>query len=153
MTNMTDQGRSTSLMGLVLNMTATSTLAATGATSLVVTLPWKLRLMTAQAGGAGNVSGSNGTEMTTEYGYTVGGLTMGTAAWAAVATSATSNANIVSWSATGTWPTIPAIEIWDSSATPLRWFQGALTASITGVANGDTVSFAVGSITLNMTAW
>jgi hypothetical protein len=59
----------------------------------------------------------------------------------------------VSWSATGAWSTITSIEIWDSAATKLRWLQGALTSNITGVANGDTVSFAVGSITINASAW
>jgi hypothetical protein len=58
----------------------------------------------------------------------------------------------VSWSATGTWQTVNAIEIWDSAGTPLRWLQGSITA-ITGVVNGDTVSFAIGSLTINASQW
>ena len=49
--------------------------------------------------------------------------------------------------------TVTSIEIWDTAGTPLRWFQGALTASITGVTSGDTVSFATSAVTCDASAW
>ena len=61
--------------------------------------------------------------------------------------------NAANWTASGSWTTITAIEVWDTAGTPLRWLQGALTSSITGVANGDTISFAIGSVTINASAW
>ena len=110
--------------------------------------PYHLRLMTAQGSNT-----SNGTEMTTEYGYTLLGATLGTTFCAAPSGGTQSNSNSVSWSATGTWPTITAIEIWDTAGTPLRWLQGALTSSITGVVNGDTVQFAAAAISVNSSSW
>jgi hypothetical protein len=106
-----------------------------------------LRLLTAIGSNT-----SNGTEATSGNcpGYTAGGnaITFGANS---SGTSASSSAP--SWTATGSWSTITAIEIWDTAGTPLRWFEGALTASITGVANGDTVQFATGAVTLNASTW
>lgn len=117
--------------------------------------PYMLRLMTAAGSGNGNVAGSNGTQLSAS-GYTAGGSTLGASSpfgsFSTTAPSAT-NVNAVSWSATGTWSTVTGVEIWDSAGTPLRWNQGALTSSITGVVNGDTVQFAAGSVTLNASAW
>jgi hypothetical protein len=127
--------------------TATFTPGTGGGSALVITPPYKLRLMSAQGSNT-----ANGTELTTTGGYTAGGASLGTTFCAAPSGGTQSNSNLVSWSATGTWATVNAIEIWDSAGTPLRWLQGAITA-ITGVVNGDTVSFAVGSITINSSQW
>ena len=127
--------------------TATFTPGTGGGSALVITPPYKLRLMST----AGSNT-SNGTELTTTGGYTAGGSTLGTTFCAAPSGGTQSNSNAVSWSATGTWATVNGIEIWDSAGTPLRWLQGAITA-ITGVVNGDTVSFAIGSITINASQW
>lgn len=146
MTYMTDTGRSAALLNY----------AISGGAAATATQPLMLRLMTTQATGNGNVNGTNGTEMTTEYGYTALGSTLGASVpfgTFPASTATQTNANAVSWSATGTWPAIPAIEIWDSAATKLRWFQGALTAQISGVVNGDTVQFSSGAITLNAAGW
>ena len=127
--------------------TATFTPGTGGGSALVITPPYKLRLMST----AGSNT-ANGTELTTTGGYTAGGSTLGTTFCAAPSGGTQSNSNAVSWSATGTWATVNGIEIWDSAGTPLRWLQGAITA-ITGVVNGDTVSFAIGSITINASQW
>ena len=127
--------------------TATFTPGTGGGSALVITPPYKLRLMST----AGSNT-SNGTELTTTGGYTAGGSSLGTTFCAAPSGGTQSNSNAVSWSATGTWATVNGIEIWDSAGTPLRWLQGAITA-ITGVVNGDTVSFAIGSITINASQW
>ena len=99
---------------------------------------------------------SNGVEATAGNcpGYVATGATLGATFCAAPSAGQQTNSNAVTWSATAAWSTITSIEIWDSAATtPLRWLQGALTSNITGVANGDTIQFAVGSITVNASQW
>ena len=146
---MTDQTRVNWMLQAFFTASATATFTpgTGGGSALVITPPYKLRLMST----AGSNT-ANGTELTTTGGYTAGGSTLGTTFCAAPSGGTQSNSNAVSWSATGTWATVVAIEIWDSAGTPLRWLQGAIT-SITGVVNGDTVSFAIGSITINSSQW
>ena len=127
--------------------TATFTPGTGGGSALVITPPYKLRLMST----AGSNT-ANGTELTTTGGYTAGGASLGATFCAAPSAGTMSNSNLVSWSASGTWATVVAIEVWDSAGTPLRWLQGSIT-SITGVVNGDTVQFAIGSITVNASQW
>jgi hypothetical protein len=146
MAYMTDTGRTAALLNFVLD----------GASAPTITQPYMLRLMTAMGSGNGNVNGTNGTQLTGATGYTAGGSTLGASApFGSFSTTAptASNANAVSWSAGSSWTTVVGIEIWDSAGTPLRWFQGVLSANITGVASGDTVQFAAASITLNATQW
>jgi len=149
MANMTDQTRVNWMLQAFFTASATATFTpgTGGGSALVITPPYKLRLMST----AGSNT-ANGTELTTTGGYTAGGSTLGTTFCAAPSGGTQSNSNAVSWSATGTWATVNGIEIWDSAGTPLRWLQGAITA-ITGVVNGDTVSFAIGSITVNASQW
>jgi hypothetical protein len=146
MTYMTDTGRAAAFLNYALD----------GAGSAgTITQPYTLRLMTAMGSGNGNVNGTNGTQLSAS-GYTAGGNTLGASAPFGTISSSTataSNANSVSWSATGTWSTVVGIEIWDSAGTPLRWFQGTTTSNISGVVNGDTVQFAAASITLNASGW
>lgn len=149
MANMTDQNRVNWMLQAFFTATATATFTpgTGGGSALVITPPYKLRLMNAQGSNT-----SNGTEITSSPGYTAGGSSLGTTFCAAPSAGTQSNSNAVSWSATGTWQTVNAIEIWDSAGTPLRWLQGSITA-ITGVVNGDTVSFAIGSLTINASQW
>jgi len=149
MANMTDQTRVNWMLQAFFTASATATFTpgTGGGSALVITPPYKLRLMST----AGSNT-SNGTELTTTGGYTAGGSTLGTTFCAAPSGGTQSNSNLVSWSATGTWATVNGIEIWDSAGTPLRWLQGSITA-ITGVVNGDTVQFAIGSITINASQW
>lgn len=150
MPSMTDQNRVNVLMQALYTSSTgyTITPGTSGGSAFVITPPYRLHLMTA----AGSNT-ANGTEMTTEYGYTSGypsgGNSLGTSAFGSPSAGVQTNNNTVSWNATGTWPTIPSIEIWDSASTALRWLQGALTSSITGVANGDTVQFAAGAISIS----
>jgi hypothetical protein len=149
MANMTDQARVNWILQALFTASATATFTpgTGGGSAQIITPPYKLRLMST----AGSNT-ANGTELTTTGGYTAGGSTLGTTFCAAPSGGSQSNSNAVSWSATGTWATVNGIEIWDSAGTPLRWLQGAITA-ITGVVNGDTVSFAIGSITVNASQW
>ena len=142
---MTDTGRSAALLNYVFD----------GASAPAITQPYMLRLMTAMGSGNGNVNGTNGTQLSAS-GYTAGGSTLGASAPFGSFPSSTAtqtNANAVSWNATGTWTTVVGIEIWDSAGTPLRWNQGTLTSNITGVVNGDTVQFSSGAISLNAAGW
>ncbi len=149
MANMTDQTRVNWILQAFFTASATATFTpgTGGGSALVITPPYKLRLMSAQGSNT-----SNGTELATTGGYTAGGASLGTTFCAAPSGGTQSNSNLVSWSATGTWATVVAIEIWDSAGTPLRWLQGSIT-SITGVVNGDTVQFAVASLTVNASQW
>jgi len=153
MASMTDQNRVNAIIQALFTSSAAFTITpgSGGGSAFTVTPPFHLRLMTAQGSNT-----ANGTEMPTEYGYTSGSVTsnsLGTTFCAAPSAGTMSNSNAVSWSATNTWPTITAIEIWDAAGTPLRWLQGALTSNITGVVNGDTVQFAAGAVTVNASAW
>jgi hypothetical protein len=148
--NMTDQARVNWILSAFFTASATATFTpgTGGGSALVITPPYKLRLMQ-------TMSGSNVTpnaELAGGSGYTTGGNSLGTTFCASAASGQQSNSNLVSWTATGTWATVTGIEIWDSAASPLRWLQGSIT-SITGVVNGDTVSFAAAAITLNASQW
>jgi len=152
MANMTDQTRVNAILSALFTSSTSFTITpgTGGGSAFTITPPYKLRLMTAQGSNT-----SNGTEATAVNcpGYTAGGSTLGSSAFGTASAGSQTNTNAVSWSATGAWSTITSIEIWDTAGTPLRWLQGALTSNITGVANGDTVQFATGSITINASAW
>lgn len=149
MAGMTDQTLvNTLLTNLYKTSTATTFTPGTGGTAFSITLPFHLRLY--------SVIGSetaSGTELTTSNGYTAGGSSLGSVFAGSVSGGQFSNANAVSWSATGSWSTAVAVEIWDNAGTPVRHLWGALTANITGVASGDTVQFAAASITVNASQW
>lgn len=151
MANMSDQTWVNMLLtNFFKTTTATTITQGTGGTAWAITLPYNLRLMSTQ--------GSNtaaGTEQANGNGYTTGGSSLGSPFAGTVASGAFTNANAVSWTATGTWSpaTQTSIEVWDTAGTPKRYLQGALTSSITGVANGDTVTFAIASISVSGAAW
>jgi hypothetical protein len=152
MASMTDQARVNAILQALFTSSATFTITpgTGGGSAFAITPPFHLRLMTAQGSNS-----SNGTEATSGNcpGYTALGSSLGTTFCAAPSAGTQSNSNAVTWTATGTWTTITAIEIWDTAGTPLRWLQGALTSSITGVVNGDTVQFAGAAISLNASLW
>ena len=152
MANMTDQNRVNAILQALFTSSTTFTITpgTGGGSAFTITPPYKLRLMTANG-----TNTANGTEATAGAcpGYVATGSTLGATFCAAPASGQQTNSNAVSWSATGAWSAITGCEIWDSAATPLRWLQGALTSNITGVANGDTVQFAAGAITVNASQW
>lgn len=152
MANMTDQTLVNFLLGALYRVTATTTYTpgTGGPSAWVVTPPFHLRLMSTQGSNT-----SNGTEQASGNGYSTGGSSLGSQFANTVASGAFTNLNAVSWTATGTWSpaTQTSIEIWDTASTALRYLQGALTSSITGVANGDTVTFAAASISVSAAAW
>src|ERR1700761_6592427 len=148
MTSMTDRNRVTSITQCLYTSSTTVTITpgTGGGSAFSMTPPLHLRLMTAQGSNT-----SNGTELS-GTGYTAGGSTLGSSAFGTPSAGVQTNSNAVSWSVGSSWSTVTAIEIWDTAGTPLRWLQGALTSSITGASNGDTVQFAAGSISLDSSA-
>jgi hypothetical protein len=139
--SMTDSNRVT----VILNAIMSSGSAPVWPTS------WHLRLM--QTMGSNT---ANGTELSGATGYTTGGATM--AAWTAgsgTAAAVSGPVAAVSWtnSGGGAWTAVAGIEIWDTAGTPLRWFQGALTGGSVTVNAGNTLQFAINSISLTGTAW
>lgn len=123
-------------------------LLAAGAALTQPTQPLHLRLYT--AAGSETASGTEATG-TNCPGYTAGGASMGATAFGANSAGVSSNSNAISWTATGTWANIVAVEIWDTAATPVRLLWG--TTSTISVANGDTLTFAAAAITADASAW
>lgn len=137
MASMTDRTRVASIMDAILH----------GGSAPTYPTALKLRLMTANGSNTGN-----GTEATSGNcpGYTAGGVTI---TFGANALGVSASSDTPSWTASGSWSTVPGCEVWDIAGTPLRWFQGALSASITGVGSGDTVQFASAAVTADASAW
>jgi hypothetical protein len=150
---MTDQTLVDTLLNNLLHSTGTATWNPTGGTSLTITPPIYLRLMsttgTESATGTQCVSG-------TSPGYVAGGDTMGSSAFGAFSSGTATNTNQVQWTASGTWTLgVAGIECYDSSGTPVRILWGALTTAIaaSAVTNTDTITFAAGSISANASNW
>ena len=114
--------------------------ASLGTAAFVPTVPpLKCRLLTVNGTAA-----TPGTELATSGGYVAGtGLSPATMALAANGSAATSVALSQS-----NMPlcTIAGIELWDSAATPVRKWFGALAAP-KAVAGGDTFTIAAGALT------
>ena len=116
--------------------------ASVGGTFTPPTTPITCRLMTAN--GTNTVAG---TELATGGGYTAGTGAPQVTCAAAAAGSKASNAAVTVTNMPAT--TINGVELWDSEATPVRLWWGALTAAKTTNA-GDTFTIASGSLTLAM---
>jgi hypothetical protein len=128
--------------------TFTITPGTGGGSAFTITPPFFLRLMTTQGSNT-----ANGTEAAGN-GYTAGGSSMGATAYGAPSGGVMTNSNSVSWTASGGnlgGGALNAIETWDSAATKLRYQQGSITAVT--VSNGNTLTFAAGSITADHSQW
>lgn len=113
-----------------------------GGTFTATTGPGTCRLMTANG-----TNTTNGTELATSGGYTAG---TGAPSVTFAAASAGSKASSVAVTVTNMpATTINGVELWDSAATPIRLWWGALTAPKT-TNSGDTFTIASGSLTLAM---
>ena len=109
------------------------------------TQPLHLRLMTAQGSNT-----SNGTELSAT-GYTAGGTTMGNPSFGANSSGVSSSNNAESWTAGAAWSAVTAVEIWDTTGTPIRLLQGAITSFT--LSNGNTVNFAAAAVTADASQW
>jgi hypothetical protein len=157
MAGMTDQTLVGTLLKNLLYASGTATWTpGTGGTSLTITPPLRLHLMTTTG-----TESAAGTEMTAVSGYVAGfnatgGLSMGTNAFTAPSAGTTANGNVVTWTAGATWTqAINGIEVYDGASTAVRILWGALASAIGAsvVVSGDTVSFAVGAITVSAATW
>lgn len=137
MASMTDQTRVNSILGWFLH----------GGSLPTQPSALTFRLMTAIGSNT-----SNGTEATSGNcpGYTAGGVTI---TFGAASSGVCTSTDSQSWTASGSWSTITSCEVWDTAGSPLRWLQGVLSASITGVSSGDTVQFATAAVTASGAAW
>jgi hypothetical protein len=130
-----DQSHATTL--LVYSLSAT----ATGGTAVATVAPLHLRLMTSNG-----TATSYGTELPTGGSYVAGtGITpvTGTLTANSFANSiALTQVNMPSC-------TIVGGELWDSSGTPHRLWQGALSANRT-VNSGDTFTVPIGSLVIGL---
>lgn len=102
------------------------------------TAPLKVALLT-----------SVGSNVTAGTEVTGGSYTRQTVTFAASANGTASNSNSISFSSMPS-STITGLEIYDSAGTPRRIWQGALSAAKT-VGAGDSLSFAVGAISIVLT--
>lgn len=144
MASMTDQGRVTTILNALNSSTGTPSLGT-------FTAPAHLRLMGTMGS---NTSGSNGTELSMT-GYTAGGSACVFSAASAGQVSGPSSGNgAISWTnSSGGNATIAGVEVWDTAATPLRWYQGAWTGGSITLNNGNQLTVAVNGITLNASTW
>ena len=108
-----------------------------GNTATAPTTPLKVALVTA-----------NGDDATAGTELTGGGYARQSLSVAAAVNGATSNSADLVWTNMPA-ATVVGVEIWDSAATPVRLWYGALTASRT-VAAGDELRLVAGSLTLSM---
>lgn len=104
------------------------------------TAPVKLALMSANG-----TNSTAGTEVANAGGST---YSRQTTAFSAASAGATSNSGIINF-ANMPAITTTGVELWDSAGTPIRRWFGALSANKT-TALGDTLSFAIGSITATL---
>ncbi len=104
--------------------------------------PLRVRLMTANGTDA-----TAGTEVATGGGYTAGAgkdATLG-----AATAGAASNTGAVSFTNMPRAETIVGLEVWDSAATAVRVWYGALAVS-KAVAAGDTFTIAIGDLDVTL---
>lgn len=111
-----------------------------GQTATAPVAPLKVRLMTA-----------NGTDATAGTEVTGSAYAPLTVTFAAPSAGATSNTATLSWTSldASASKTVVGVEVWDSAATPVRWWYGALTTSKT-VAAGAPCEIAVGDLDLTL---
>lgn len=157
---MTDQALVNKILSALFTSSATFTITpgTGGGSAFTITPPMRLHLFsttgTETATGTENVSG---TSPGYTGGYPSGGLSLGTNAFSSFSSGAsTSPASTLTWTATGTWTLgVAGIEIWDSASTAIRYLWGPLSVAIGAsvVVNGDTVSFASGSISASGASW
>ena len=111
--------------------------ALVGTTAYSVTTPIKLALVTA-----------NGDDATAGTQVTGGSYARQTIAFSAASSGAIANSAAISFAGMPA-ATVVGIEIYDNAGTPKRLAYGPLTTS-RSVAAGDTVQFAISSISLSL---
>ena len=111
--------------------------ALVGAASYSVTTPIKLALVTA-----------NGSDSAAGTEVTGGSYARQTISWSAASSGEIHNDAVINFTGMPT-ATVVGIEVYDSAGTPKRLAYGALT-STKSVSSGDTLQFAISSISLTL---
>jgi hypothetical protein len=127
-------------------LTPAATSGTTTVGSLIITAPIKCRFCSAMT----TTDSGASTEWTTgTSGYPTGGVSTSTG-WASASAGqkSTSSAITVTNAPATTWA---GNELWDSSATPVRTFWGAITGGSKTVNAGDTCTISAGSLTVSLT--
>ncbi len=127
MASLTDTGENRSLDWL------------TGNATTAPTLPLMVRLMT-----------TNGTDAAAGTEATGSGYAPKQGTFAAASGGSTSNTAAVDFGVLDATAsrTITGFEVWDSAATPVRWWHAPLSGGDKTIAAGETCSFAAGALTL-----
>jgi hypothetical protein len=142
------------LLQAIFSLTATTTYTpgTGGPSAKLVTPPFLIALMTANAANGA----SNGTELS-GTGYTNlagGGKSMGSPAFGTPSAGVTLGpVTAVTWTAGAAWTAVTGIEIWDSASTKLRYLYGALSGGAVTVNNGNSLQFAANSISVSGANW
>lgn len=95
-----------------------------------------------------SLSTSTGTNSTAGTEVTGGSYARQTITWNAASSGVSTNSNAITFTAMPA-ATVTGVDIYDSNGTPRRCWVGALTASKT-VASGDSLSFAVASVSITL---
>ena len=157
---MTDQTLVDKLLSALFTSSATFTITpgTGGGSAFTITPPFHLHLFSTT--GTETATGTecvSGTSPGYTSGYPSGGLSLGSSAFSTFTSGAsTAPGSTLTWTATGTWTLgVAGIEIWDTASTAIRYLWGPLSTAIGAsvVVNGDTVSFASGSISASGAAW
>jgi len=115
----------------------------TKGTAFTLTTPIKMRLYSV-AGSAG----ATGTEVTGGS-YPAGGVTVSTAMGTSGSGSITNSGSAVTYAGLPAG-NVAAVEVWDSTGTPVRLWYQALSGGTKTLGAGDTLTFATSSITFTM---
>jgi hypothetical protein len=157
---MTDQALVDKLLSALFTSSTTFTVTpgTGGGSAFTVTPPMRLHLFSTT--GTETATGTecvSGTSPGYTSGYPSGGLSLGSNAFGTFSAGAsTAPGTALTWTATGTWTLgVAGIEIWDSAATAIRYLWGPLSTAIGAsvVVSGDTVSFAIGSLSASGANW
>lgn len=125
-------------------LTPAATSGTTAVGALVITAPIKCRFDSVMT----TSDSASSTEWSTSGGYVQGGVATNTGwAVASAGTKTTTSAITVTNAPAQTWA---GNELWDSSATPVRTFWGAITGGSKVVNSGDTCTISAGSLTISL---
>lgn len=113
--------------------------------TVTITAPIRVRLMTA----IGASDSTFGTELSTGGSYVAGTGLSTASTWGTAASGSITNSSAAISQTNMPAGTIVSVELWDSSGTPKRSLWGALTSPKT-TNSGDTLTFAVSSLTLSL---
>jgi len=99
--------------------------------------------------GGGTCNGTTAlTQLASGSGYTTNGVTL---IFNSAASGSTTGPTVAkSWTNAGSTWSISYLEIWDSAATPIRWWYGTFNGAPISVVSGNIFQIAIGAITVTL---